>query len=224
MSRGRYPRRIKVKPPPEAVKNRYLRVWSNADLYHHSEAFPRLNSCDLYNNDRAMGLEVGCGTGDFICALAALRPEINFIAVEIVLKPLYRAVQQAAGLELENVLFIKADVKRLYPLLTPESLQIVYLHFPVPGKKKKHSIFEPAFLNNIHHALAPGGRISVRTDKKSLFDEMFILAESDPRYRMVTRGNWGSLGESTLSSPTQTVWEQRGKKTLAFELEKNEGE
>ncbi len=220
MSRGRYPRRFKVKPPPEPVENRFLRKWDNADLYHNPAAFPRLNSRELFKNDQPLGLEVGCGTGEFICALAALRPEINFIAVEIVLKPLYRAVHQAADLNLKNVLFIKADFKRLYPLLSPESLQIVYLHFPVPGKKKKHNIFEPAFLNHIHRALAPGGRISVRTDKRPLFEEMVILAETDARYQMVSLGDRGVLGENGLGSPTQTVWEQRGIKTLEFELEK----
>jgi tRNA (guanine-N7-)-methyltransferase len=189
-------------------------------LYRAPDSFPKLTSEDLFLNDHPLGLEIGCGTGEYICELAARQPEVNFVAVEIVLKPLYRAVRQAAEANIANILFIKADFKRLYPLFSPASLQVVYLHFPLPGKKKKHTIFEPLFLDKMHPALLPRGRISVRTDQRPLFEEMFEIAKGDSRYRFVPMEAWGIFGETDLGSPTQKVWEDRGISTQEFELEK----
>lgn len=220
MSRGRYPRRFKVEEPSEAVAARYLRKWSSKDLYHHPERFPKITSQDLFENDQPLGLEIGCGTGEFLCELAMRRPEINFIGVDIVLKPLYRGVHQAADLGLTNLLFIKADFKRLYPLFMTDALRVVYLHFPLPGKKRKHTIFKGSFLDEMFQVLSPGGRISVRTDQSPLFEKMLDLASEDNRFRFLPPEAWGMFGEADLGSPTQKVWEDRGISTQEFELEK----
>ena len=36
----------------------------------------------LFGNDRPVELEIGCGKGGFVCAMAARYPERNFVAVE----------------------------------------------------------------------------------------------------------------------------------------------
>jgi tRNA (guanine-N7-)-methyltransferase len=50
---------------------------------------------------------------------------------------------------LENVVFLRADFRLLYPLLAPGSLDAVYLHFPDPNvrpKFRKHRVFCARFL------------------------------------------------------------------------------
>lgn len=220
MSRGRYPRRLKTRIPDKLIADRYLDSWSSRALYYHPERFPRVNSGLLFGNPHPLVLEVGCGTGDFLCTLAGLQPEINFLGIEIVLKPLYRAVETAHGMDLGNIRFVQADIRRLYPLFVPNSLLMICIHFPVPNKKKKHEIFNREFLKVARLALVPGGRISLRTDDSARFIEMSSLAVGHPGFREVPTAQQGRLKEDKIRSHNQVIWESRGRVTRSFELEK----
>ena len=77
-----------------------------------------------------MELEIGCGSGEFLCSLARRDRQTNFVGVEVKRKSIYEAVARASSAALENVVFLRADFRLLYPLLAPGSLDAVYLHFP----------------------------------------------------------------------------------------------
>jgi tRNA (guanine-N7-)-methyltransferase len=94
--------------------------------------------------------EVGCGTAEFLCSLAAKEPSDNFVGVDVSSRSLYKAVEIAASLALENIRFIHADMARLYPLLEPLALRRVYVHFPGPNmrpKFRRRKIVTPLFLD-----------------------------------------------------------------------------
>jgi tRNA (guanine-N7-)-methyltransferase len=247
MGRGRYPRRLKIQPPEAGKKEKYLYLWFNKDLYHHIDRYPHLTSRRLFNNHRPLEMDIGCGTGEFICQLAEKQPEINYIGIDVAFKPLYRAVETAAAASLENIRFIRADMNLMYPLLQPETLQTVYFHFPIPIRKaaqKKHVIFTPTFLNHMYPALQPGGRISVMSDDRPFFEELQRTARADTRFRFMAQrsGISSAAGQyrppsderdhpSSLHSPPtasaeglmtycQWIWENRGCPTYRFEIEK----
>ena len=229
MGRGRYPRRLKIQPPDEAKKEKYLSLWFNKDLYHNSPNYPRINSQNLFGNDKPLELDVGCGTGEFICQLAAKQPEINFIGIDVAFKPMYRAVETAAAESLDNIRFIRADINLMYPLLRPESLSKVYFHFPIPIRKsrhKKHIIFTPVFLDYMHTALVPDGRISVMSDARDFFEELKNIARQDSRFIYIPKDSSCEDTEDTkdeLKTYCQFIWEKRGCPTYRFELKKHNG-
>ena len=108
-------RQIRTRPLEEREIAQYLRILNARDLYYQPENFPRLCSRHLFGNSAPLELEVGCGTAEFLCSLAAKEPAVNFIGVDIARRPLYKAVAVASSLQLSNVRFLNANFVQLYP-------------------------------------------------------------------------------------------------------------
>jgi tRNA (guanine-N7-)-methyltransferase len=160
-------RHVRVAPPDKETASRYFLHWDTKDLYHAPDAFPAVTSEALFGNDAQLEIEVGCGTGEYLCALAARNPAANFVGFDINLKALYVAVEHARSLSLKNVRFVKAPFQYVYPLLVDDSAQAVYLHFPEPilhPRFRKQRIYNSAFIDHVYRALVPGGKFSIVTD------------------------------------------------------------
>lgn len=221
MPRGRYNRRIQTPILSEAGQHRYLRVFPADVLYRAPHLFPRLDSRSLFNSDAPMEMEVGCGTGEFLCALAARHPAVNYVGVEISPKALQYAAQTAAELALNNLLFLCADFRLASPLLAPGSLRALYLHFPDPHMQpryRKHRLFNAHFLDAVHHALEPNGLLSVMTDVEAFFREMLEIAEADPRFRKRHTQRFLTGWDFPVASRFQQTWQSKGLPILRFEL------
>src|SRR5215472_9264486 len=115
MPRRLLSRQIRPRPLSDEEIKRYLHVFSARDLYHHPETFPRLCSEQLFDNNAPLELEVGCGTAEFLCSMATKEPAVNFVGVDIALRPLEKAIAVASSLQLPNVCFLHANFVQLYP-------------------------------------------------------------------------------------------------------------
>lgn len=216
-------RRVRLSQPDEQTAAKYLLVWPSRDLYHAPDTFPRITSEQLFRGGRPLELEIGCGTGEFLCALAAREPAATFVGIDISLKSLYAAVESARSLSLDNVKFIKAGMQYVYPLLVPDTLQAVYLHFPDPclrPKYRKRRLFNTDFLDHMHNALVEGGRLSVITDVPILFMDMLALIEQDPRFEKTHAERYLEGFDMEMKSRYQNTWERHGRQPLRFEVRK----
>lgn len=216
-------RNVRLTPPDEQTTRYYLMHWHAGDLYHRPEAFPKITSQELFGNDRPLELEVGCGTGEFLCALAARHPDVNFVGTDVNLKSLYAAVNTAGAMALHNIRFIKAPMQYLYPLLAPDSLWVVYVHFPDPclkPKYRKRRLLNRTFLDRMHYALVPGGKISIVTDNNDLFAEVLDMVEGDPRFEKTHRERYLVGFEPEVKSRYQLYWEKHGATIYRLEIRK----
>src|SRR5688572_1797474 len=223
MPRRRLARRLDYEPPDAQNAQKYLLYFNSRDLFYTPAAFPRLNSKDLFCNDLALKMEIGCGTADFICALASKEPQVNFIGLDVSWKPLFRAVRTAASLGLDNIKFIKANFRLMRPLFVPASLETVYLHFPDPNQQpkfQKRQLFSPAFLDQMHMALTPSGYLSIMTDHHQFFMEMLNLVEQDGRFEKRHEARYLVGFEPEVKSRFQRIWEKYGLSILRFEVKK----
>lgn len=213
MARGRKIGRLKLQIPPDEARERYLLEWVARELRFHPERFPRLDGPSLFDKQAPLEVEVGPGTGEYLCHLAQQQPGTNFLGIEASRKAVYQAVAQAANADLDNLLWLRANVKLLYPLFPQAAWQAIYLHFPDPVHKasdEKHRVFDNEFLEAAHRALAPGGRISVVSDDAGFFMDMLALAEEDGRFAKGHRERYLEGFEPGTKSRFQRFWEGKG--------------
>lgn len=226
VGRGRYPARLNVAPPPPELAGRYLHVWPGRELYADPSRFPPVSSPGLFGDARPLELDIGCATGDLVLALAAMRPEANYVGVDIVGKPLWRAVERAAAAGLDNVRFLQADARLVYRQVPDGALRAAYIHFPAPmlrTSQRKGRLISAAALAELARCLAPGGLLSVMTDQEALFAELLALLPGAPALALVPPERWSVTMTELVKSHYHRRWEARGRPILRAELARATG-
>ena len=145
------------------------------------------------------------------------------MGVDSYVKVLYRAVERAEEQGLANILFVRAPIQFLYPLLQPASVQSVYVHYPDPHLRSRgqHKIINPTFLDAMHRALYPDGTLSLMTDHEGWFlEEVLPLVEGDPRWRKLHNERYLVGYEPGVKSRYQKMWERHDVPPLRLMLAK----
>jgi tRNA (guanine-N7-)-methyltransferase len=214
-------RHTKAQELNEQVIASYLLSYLPATLYHDWQRLPGITSHDLFDNTAPLELEIGCGSAEFLCSLAEKAPTTNFVGIDISARSLRKAVETAFELGLQNIKFINADFHLMYPLLRPDSLSAVYLHFPDPHLKarcQKRRLFNETFLNALSVALVNDDLLSVMTDVEAFFRAMLQLIEQDVRFRKVHPQRYLIGFEPAVKSHFQRLWELHGESVFRFEV------
>lgn len=143
----------------------------NSDIACETEEY--FDYRELFGNDNPVELEIGCGKGQFICELAKLHPEINYIAVEQDRNVIVMAAEKARDAQLGNVRFLCVPAEYLPRYLVPGSINMIYLNFSCPFPKshaKNRRLTHERFLKRYKVLLSKGGEIHQKTDNMQLFE------------------------------------------------------
>lgn len=135
-------------------------------------------AADCFGRQAPLRLEIGMGKGQFITAMAAANPEINYIGVErydsVLLKALgKRAAREAEQGLLHNLFYLSEDAVRLPEIFAPGEIDRIYLNFSDPWPKERHArrrLTSPDFIKIYDLILKPDGIIEFKTDNRILFD------------------------------------------------------
>ena len=131
---------------------------------------------------RELHVELGTGKGDFICKMAEINPEINFIGLEVEAAVVLTAARKINEKNLSNVKMIVFDINHIEEIFTEHEIDRLYINFCDPWPKKKHAkrrLTYITFLQKYKKILKPNGEIHFKTDNRGLFDfslEQFQLA------------------------------------------------
>ncbi len=113
-------------------------------------------------------LEIGFGTGEALAAMAAARPQLDFVGIDVHEPGIGHALRLLNGRDLHNVRVVRGDaVELLRDHLPAHSLGELGMVFPDPWPKKRHHkrrLIQPAFLALCHDALIDGGVLHLATD------------------------------------------------------------
>ncbi len=127
-----------------------------------------LDFAKIFGRNAPCALEIGFGNGEALIAMAKLRPDVDFIGVEVYQSGTGGLFQQLNHDQIQNVRVIHTDVMTLFPDIIPEnSLNHVYIYFPDPWPKRKHvkrRLVQTAFLDQLKTVLVPGGCVHFATD------------------------------------------------------------
>ena len=154
-------------------------------------------------------VEIGFGMGDATAAIAAARPDTDFIGVEVHeagVGALLRRIGQAG---LENLRIVRHDaVEVLQQMIAPSSLAGVHIFFPDPWHKKRHHkrrLIQPPFVALLASRLAPGGVLHCATDWQPYAEQMLEVLSAEPLLANTAHGYAPRPDYRSL-----TKFEQRG--------------
>ncbi len=141
----------------------------------------------VFGNDRPVEIEVGFGKGLFLLTAAALRPEVNFLGLEIERKYQLFTASRVAKRQLANVRLACADARSFMRDLVPSgSVQALHVFFPDPWWKQRHRkrrLFTPEFVEQCARVLLPGGVLDVVSDVAEYFGDIVALLNRHPRFQ-----------------------------------------
>ena len=128
----------------------------------------RLELPVIYGRSAPLWVEIGFGNGDALVHMARLRPETDFLGIEVHAPGVGHALRTIEEHSLTNVRVIQHDAMDvLEHMLAPASAELIALFFPDPWHKKRHHkrrIVQLAFIDRVSRTLAPGGMLHCATD------------------------------------------------------------
>jgi tRNA (guanine-N7-)-methyltransferase len=147
-----------------------------------ADYFAPLDPLQIFARPAPLEVDLGCGDGKFLVALAQKFPERNFLGIERLRGRVRRACRKAARENLANVRVLRVEILYAIQYLLPAgSVEVAHLLFPDPWPKKRHRrrrIVTKDFFNTIHRLLSPKGRFRIATDQEDYFQAMRALISS----------------------------------------------
>ena len=198
-------------------KNKLSRFAENATFDHVVQpTFTELSANDLphkgrwngdfFKRDAPLVLELGCGGGEYTVGLAQLRPEKNYIGVDIKGARIWRGAKAAHELKLANVGFLRTHVDHILRCFGEHEVDEIWLTFSDPqiGKARKR-LTSPLFLTRYKKILKPNGVIHLKTDSPLLYE--YTLEQIAEHHLRVEESSSDVYGELVprVSSEEQAV-------------------
>ena len=165
--------------------------------------------------DLPVALEIGCGKGGFVIALAKEEPNVNYLALEKMSNVILTPMEDVKKEGIENIRFLNIRAECL-PCYIPEgSLDIIYLNFSTPLPKLGYAtqrLTHRTFLEKYKKLLKKGGKILQKTDDRDFFEfsleeyEACGFALKNVTYDLHENGN----PEWNIVTEYEAKWVERG--------------
>jgi tRNA (guanine-N7-)-methyltransferase len=166
-------------------------------------------------------LDIGSGMGETTAAIAARRPETDFLALEVHLPGIGALILRAVHARLHNLRVMRADARDIVcRRLPPESLDEAWIFFPDPWVKRrqhKRRLVNSELVRALARCLKSSGRLALATDWENLAGHM--LAVCDAETGLQNLAGRGNFAPRPAWRPL-TKFEQRGQRLghRVFEL------
>jgi tRNA (guanine-N7-)-methyltransferase len=143
-------------------------------------------------SERPLVLEIGSGMGETTAAIAATRPEVDFVAVEVHGPGVGSLLNRIEADGLKNLRVVRHDaVDVLNEMVADESLAAIHLFFPDPWPKKRHHkrrLLGEQTAALMARKLAAGGILHAATDWPDYAEQMDAVLGAEPSLERAERG------------------------------------
>ncbi|MGD9952217.1 MAG: tRNA (guanosine(46)-N7)-methyltransferase TrmB [Burkholderiales bacterium] len=143
-----------------------------------------LDPKQVFRREAPLVLEIGSGMGETTAAIAAARPDTDFIAVEVHGPGVGGLLKRIEEQGLKNLRVIRHDaVEVLEHMIADGALAGIHLFFPDPWPKKRHHkrrLVQPGFAALAARKLAPGGHLHAATDWMDYAGHMMEVLDAEP--------------------------------------------
>ncbi|QKM63991.1 tRNA (guanosine(46)-N7)-methyltransferase TrmB [Polynucleobacter tropicus] len=129
-------------------------------------------------------LEIGFGMGETSAKIAALRPEDDFLGIEVHLPGVGALLKLIGENNLSNLRIIRHDaVEVLENMILPDSLDGIHIYFADPWHKKRHHkrrLIQAQFVKLLVSRLKPGAYLHLATDWHNYAEQMLLVLNAEP--------------------------------------------
>ncbi len=202
-------KKFRVQKPDDHYLTQYVHKYTGSELYHEIDDIPAHSPTYLFDNERPLVIDLGCGRGEFVTEQAQNNPELNFVGMDVHQKSIWWGVHLAIKGNVENIRFILADMRRIIGKFPDGSAQTIYLLFPPPHmqyKRLKKDVLTLELIQEVHRILQPDGEFIFVTDnevyferKRQLINQQDLFTEAE-----TSRGFEGGI------TRFQKFWEKFG--------------
>lgn len=144
----------------------------------------QLQFASLFGRSAPRTIEIGCGNGETLVALASTHPDRDYLGIEVHRPGVGHLMLRANELDLNNLRVICRDAVEVLRDCIPEtSIDEILLYFPDPWPKKRHHkrrIVQPAFMSLAASRLRVGGVLRMATDWEHYAMQMLEVACACP--------------------------------------------
>lgn len=136
----------------------------------------RLDFTEMFARSAPIEIDLGCGDGVFLTAMARTKPTHNFLGIERLLGRVRKVCRKVANENLKNARVLRIEVTyAVEHMMPPESVGAFHLLFPDPWPKRRHHrrrAFTTEFLLSVHRALTRNGLFHIATDHADYFHQI----------------------------------------------------
>ena len=146
----------------------------------------------LFGRDAPRVLEIGFGMGQATAEIAAARPDLDFIGVEVHQPGVGALLREIGERDLSNLRLVRHDaVEVLRQMIAPASLAGAHIFFPDPWHKKRHHkrrLIQPGFVDLLASRLVSGGWLHCATDWEDYAQQMLQVLGDSPALANTAEG------------------------------------
>ncbi|WP_168236920.1 tRNA (guanosine(46)-N7)-methyltransferase TrmB, partial [Campylobacter fetus] len=116
-------------------------------------------------------VEIGFGSGRHLLYQAKTDENTLVVGIEVYKRSCEQVNNLALSMGLKNVILLNLDARLVMSLLHSNSVDRLFLHFPVPWEKsEKRRVVSAEFANECQRVLKSGGSFELRSDDKNYTD------------------------------------------------------
>ncbi|MCX6501820.1 MAG: tRNA (guanosine(46)-N7)-methyltransferase TrmB [Microbacterium sp.] len=169
-----------------------------------------IDPVQVWGREAPVTVEIGAGQGHAMIHAAGAAPERNFLAVEVFKAGLARTMRDADRAGVRNLRLVEANAPEvLQHLLPPASVDELWVFFPDPWHKKKHTkrrLVQPEFAQIAAAALRDGGVLRLATDWEDYALQMRHVLDAAPPFERAFAGEWAERFDGRVV----TAFERKG--------------
>jgi tRNA (guanine-N7-)-methyltransferase len=177
-----------------------------------ADYFRRAEKEEIFPGARPLEVDLGCGDGSFLIAMAKHFPDRDFLGVERLLGRVRKVSKKASRESLENLRLLRLESRYTVEwLLPPACVSRLHLLCPDPWPKARHHrrrLFQPPFLDAVRQVLVPGGEFLFMTDHPEYFE---WAEDIMTRYQGFEILPWSEGDFFYPKTDFQLQWEAEGK-------------
>ncbi len=137
---------------------------------------------ESFGRQAPLHVEIGSGNGFFLSGMAGLRPDWDWVGIEIRYKRTVMCATKIKGAGVQNARIVRYHAAFLDDLFDASTIDGLYVNHPDPWPKERHEgnrLISRWFLEDVVDLLKPGAHLRMKTDHLPNIERLIAMLDHD---------------------------------------------